>query len=1374
MKPSTLKADNDEPDAADPADDLAMEYVSFPSQSVAARTTQPPASFQARASKRHSLPPPRSELGVIPASPEQFPRAHKGPAPLPHIAPGKPSPQPARRAASVGASLNAVALAEGRGGSDGASPIPSIQPQEMYANEHDMMLMSMGDFTSLPSLRQAIDRNKSSVDAAAADQPSQSKLGPPPSGSSGLNSSVATEVDQTEARGALGTLDVRAPQVGAEPKTGIPLQEMDYVHRGKELSDTDVEEEVTPPPKRLSTLRLSIAVEEQTQAQRPDGTGASAVTANDLGTSDAGAKEKLKGLKARLKGKRKWTAYPAVYVNDKERNEDKGFSTNLQRTTKYTPWTFLPKNLFEQFRRATNVYFLAITIVTCIPQVSPFNPYTTVAALVFVLLVAAVKEAYEDIMRYKADKSVNEKVFKVRRADGTVDDVQSQDLKVGDVLCLSQDEHVPADSVLLWSAHEEDGLCFVDTAQLDGETSLKELRALQETYSIDEGAVQSFRGRIRLEVPHSDLYTFRANLEVLESTRGSGQGQRLPLDKKQLLLRGARIRNTPYVYGVIVYAGKDTKLALNQKNPPHKFSRTERLMNKIVLALVVFQLVCMAVCAIGAAVVQSQSGEGRRWYLGAADTDSSSISAVLAFFSYFVLLSYVVPMSMMVSLEIIKVVQGIMIGWDEKMHVDPTDKETGAMARNSNLNDELGRVKYIFSDKTGTLTENKMVFSKASICSRQFDDPINGELGNFLKENQWDSAKEWTYGDLTTQVGEFLRGLALCHAAVIEVDATGSKYQASSPDEIALCHAAKVNQFEFSGRKAGTISVSEFGVERVYQVLNTMEFTSDRRRMSVIIRTPEGQIRMYSKGADSVMWDRLANVDVQAAERKTTSEQISNFSKEGLRTLIVGSKVLSEDDYAKFNREFVAASASVANREEQVEAVADKMERGLRLVGATAVEDRLQDGVPETLAYLLKAGIKIWMITGDKQETAINIGHSSRLLSTEQLLVVVDGDSSDAARKQIDAGNAAKASENIGLVINGASLAFCLLDHKDQFVKLCFRATSVVVCRATPLQKAQIVNLVKENDKTVVTLAIGDGANDVSMIQAGHIGIGIFGKEGTQAARASDYALQQFSHLRRLLTIHGRYGLIRNSGLIQMSLYKNIAFFYALFWFSFYNGFSGQSIIDDWIVTVFNIVIAALPPLFYAIFEKDVSERIVEQTPELYIEISSARRTFSPVTISMWLASALFHSVVLFWAAVLLMQNDAILTTGLTMGLWGIGGIYASSGLFVTFGKMYMEHSLWNGGTLLGLFLSLLAYFMLLLTISSMPALWPQSLGVIYMIFKTPVFYLYCAAVFGVCMLPEFSVKYWLRQYYPMRWHIVQEKDRMVRAAARKKKVPSP
>ena len=407
---------------------------------------------------------------------------------------------------------------------------------------------------------------------------------------------------------------------------------------------------------------------------------------------------------------------------------------------------------------------------------------------------------------------------------------------------------------------------------------------------------------------------------------------------------------------------------------------------------------------------------------------------------------------------------------------------------------------------------------------------------------------------------QFMLALALCHTVITERtpgDPPKIEFKAQSPDEAALVATARDCGFTVLGRSNDGIILNVLGEDAEYTVLNTLEFNSSRKRMSAIIRMPNGKIVLFCKGADSVIYSRLKRGE-QGQLRKATAEQLEMFAREGLRTLCIAQKELDEEEYQAWNKEHDLAAAAIIDREDKLEKVSDIMERELTLLGGTAIEDRLQDGVPDTIALLGDAGIKLWVLTGDKVETAINIGFSCNLLNNDMDLIVfnIQDDNLETAAAELDkhlqsfgiTGSneelkaARKNHEPPGpthaIVIDGDSLRLVLEEGlRQRFLLLCKKCKAVLCCRVSPAQKAAVVELVK-NGLDVMTLSVGDGANDVAMIQKADIGVGIAGEEGRQAVMSADYAIGQFRFLQRLILVHGRWSYRRMGEAIANFFYK--------------------------------------------------------------------------------------------------------------------------------------------------------------------------------------------------------------------------------------------
>jgi len=257
------------------------------------------------------------------------------------------------------------------------------------------------------------------------------------------------------------------------------------------------------------------------------------------------------------------------------------------------------------------------------------------------------------------------------------------------------------------------------------------------------------------------------------------------------------------------------------------------------------------------------------------------------------------------------------------------------------------------------------------------------------------------------------------------------------------------------------------------------------------------------------------------------------------------------------------------------------------------------------------------------------------------------------------------------MIIDGVSLQIALFNYQLELLELAELCKTVICCRVTPLQKALTLRLVKHNRKRIC-LGIGDGANDVSMIRAANVGVGIMGKEGSQAARSADYAIQRFKHLKPLLTIHGRYSFIRLSLLIQYAFYKNITFILPQLWWSFFMAFSGQSLYDDWTLTFYNLIFTSLPPLFMGTFEKDVSEKVILKYPQLYASLKT-NRIFSIGTALEWFGNGILHSLILYFGIHFIFKYGVDYNNGEVDGLWSFSQMMVSATVTTTLLKAGIE-----------------------------------------------------------------------------------------------------
>uniref|UniRef100_A0A8C2H6M6 Phospholipid-transporting ATPase n=1 Tax=Cyprinus carpio TaxID=7962 RepID=A0A8C2H6M6_CYPCA len=792
-----------------------------------------------------------------------------------------------------------------------------------------------------------------------------------------------------------------------------------------------------------------------------------------------------------------------IRANDREYNSSFKYATNSIKTSKYNPFTFLPLNLFEQFQRIANAYFLFLLILQVIPAISSLSWFTTVVPLVLVLTVTAAKDAIDDIVR--------------------------------EVCC---------------------------------------------------------------EPPNNRLDRFTGTL-----TFGT---QKYSLDNERVLLRGCTLRNTDWCFGLVLFAGPETKLMQNCGKSTFKRTSIDRLMNILVLFIFGLLALMCIILAVGNGIWENHAGSKFNAFL--PREENTAFSAFLTFWSYIIILNTVVPISLYVSMEVIRLGNSYYINWDRNMYHARTD--TPAEARTTTLNEELGQIKYIFSDKTGTLTQNIMTFNKCSINGKSYGQDqshmhhqILFELKMDFSFNRLADPKFLFYDHSLVEgvklelpdVHAFFRLLALCHTVMAEEKKEGDLvYQAQSPDEGALVTAARNFGFVFRSRSPETVTIEEMGIQRSYELLAILDFNNVRKRMSVIVRNPEGKLSLYCKGADTIIYERL-----HPSCKNSTDLLTIGFAGEGLRTLVLAYKDLDEEYFSEWKQRHHESSVALEDREEKLEKLYEEIEKDMMLIGATAIEDKLQDGVAQTIEQLTKAEIKIWVLTGDKQETAENIGYSCNLLREEMNEVFVVA-------------------------------AFALESNMElEFLRTACICKTVICCRVTPLQKAQVVELVKKYKKAV-TLAIGDGANDVSMIKAAHIGVGISGQEGMQAVLSSDFSFAQFRFLQRLLLVHGRWSYLRMCKFLRYFFYKNFTFTFVHFWYAFFCGFSAQTVYDEGFITLYNLVYTALPVLGMSLFDQDVNAGWSLEYPQLYVpgQLSQyfSKRAFVMCALHSW-----YSSLVLFF-----------------------------------------------------------------------------------------------------------------------------------------------
>ena len=952
--------------------------------------------------------------------------------------------------------------------------------------------------------------------------------------------------------------------------------------------------------------------------------------------------------------------------------DKKKFPTNEVCTSRYNLLTWAPKSLILQFRRAANVYFLLICILT-LQTFSSKRWDSMIGTFAVVLVFTSLKEAWEDYFRHKQDKAVNTRKTEVFSwTTGEFLSTEARYIRVGDIVKVLDKEPFPADLVQIASS-DPNGISYIDTMNLDGESNLKNRASIPATQTFPPSALLTLDLRLEYDPPKRTLVRWNCNYMVKGGTTE-------PLSTQNLLLRGCVLRNTAWVLGVVLYTGVETKISLNSKKPPSKQSNVLRQMNKMLYTVFAFQAcICLTFSSLSLSWLSNNASSHSEYLsIEGVKPESFFINALTFLVAY----SHLIPISLYVTLEILRLAQAFLISRDLDLYYEPDDRR--ANCRSSDLIEELGQIQFIFSDKTGTLTQNVMEFQECSINGK-----ILVKKGNGFKAEGDEPGEE--------EKRHFFMCLAVCHS-VFASGENPPKYQAASPDELALVTGAAEMQYRYLGKTGSFVNVECEGGVLSCEILAEIPFTSERKRMSVIVKDLAGDgVWVVCKGADSVIVPRTN----PGEETDLLWSQLDAFARKGLRTLVLAERKIGKEEYDRWAKQWKEITLlSSEDKQDRMDAQADLLEHHFTLLGATAIEDKLQSGVPETIHCLLRAHIRIWVLTGDKQETAIEIAKACNLFSQDkqEKLLILSANSAESAISEVSklhetyitshkthpgvslqsvSDQLTASGVRLSIVIDGITLEWVLSggEMRRQFYELGYVSKACVCCRVSPAQKMQVVQLVKEMGKWI-TLAIGDGANDVSMIQEAHIGIGISGKEGTQAVQAADYSLSQFRYLQKLLLVHGRWGYRRISLFICYYFYKNMVIVFAEICFAFFNGYSGLLYWADWIPALYNTFWTSWPCLITFCYEQDLSARNSLQYPETY-RAGQLGRYFNFKRFWMWVICAIYHGLLCFWVPCAGM-GDLGGEDGQATGLYWLSTLSFTVLIHVVSVKLMLESGYWT------------------------------------------------------------------------------------------------
>ncbi|CAH8824899.1 unnamed protein product [Trichobilharzia szidati] len=1184
------------------------------------------------------------------------------------------------------------------------------------------------------------------------------------------------------------------------------------------------------------------------------------------------------------------------------------FCNNEIKTSIYTIWNFLPKVIYEQLHSMSVVFFILVAIIHMFAD-GATSVFAIIGPLSFVLLVSLLKDAIYDILRHRRDKQVNERKYPVMVIDQESNTlqwklIQSKHITVGDVIMCKNDEEFPCDLIIL-ATSSNDCSCRLTTVNLDGESTIKTHYSILDTHNIyknylNDSIIYSLNNefndiiktlfiRVDCQQPNEDFSHFEGSI-----TLSNGKLNQ-PLKLNNILYRGAKLKTTRCIIGLVVYTGRDTKLLLNSKQPKRKYSSRESRANVI---LITFMIIMSSFCIIFSVLTKNWSMH----YLTNPFIPAPNFkywSQVKDVFRFLFILNYLIPISLIITVEIQQILAAYFISSDLEMY--DVEQDVATKSNTPQLIDELGQIKYLFSDKTGTLTQNEMLLHTIAVLNTNKVYVFNEEYENIndiQQQQQTNSYKSYicksevyrlkeisrrknqfghigviyeklidnntgyyednlafeSSSDSETDIDEemedeiaddvknrqdvnkikgvnrkinnlslltgnhprfsideqllpdellkCLTTLALCHTVEInrsDEDKQNSVdqitkylnmenfYQASSIDEKALViGAAKLgvrfmgsstceqnsssriyrveydqcicnkNNGNYGSNNNNDNSQDQF-VSMEYIIDSVLEFDSFRKRMTVMARHPDGTCYIHCKGAESSIFE-ISNLSPTHAH-KLANKHVTQFAMDGLRTLVYASRQVNSSEYHELLAELQHANTLFGpERVNALKVIYSKIECNLTLVSVTGVEDKLQPDVEQTLKSLREAGIQVWVLTGDKEETAITVSRSAghfapnmnlvRLTNCEDFLSLASklfshlddlkvrrrGRSTkqrikNCVKKSFDlikdktdknlydkneitenfdnqrvssiAGlkklftnkiqvelnqprhrhsqRPGSACEPIGLVIDGKSLRYALHPSlQSAFLDLCLHLTTVLCCRMTPLQKASVVQLVRtglaDYGESPVTAAIGDGGNDVAMLLQANIGIGVFGKEGKEAVRASDYAIPQFKYLQRLLLVHGHRSNYRICMTMNLFYYKCVTFVTTQILYTFYSGYSAVSTFETVLFSIYNLTVTSLMCLLFGMFERHLPDKILNDNPYLY-RLLTRQANLRSWYIWLWIFDGIWHGSVIFYAA-----------TYIFLG----GGLYSEGTFYESYGNVQhlFDMSLYGCATYLFVWLS--------------------------------------------------------------------------------------
>ena len=938
--------------------------------------------------------------------------------------------------------------------------------------------------------------------------------------------------------------------------------------------------------------------------------------------------------------------------------------SNKEENHKYSILFFVPIVLFNQFRQFGNFFYLIMTISQFFDVLKVGFLFTYISPLAMVVSFSMLKELYDDIKRRITDKRTNSTLVTILKKNETnsgavQNNKKASELEIGDIIVLTKDCRVPADIIVLKTFNESnDNQSFIRTDQLDGETDWKLRKAPGLTQELSEKDIVNLDGFIQYEPPSKLIYNFEG---VIKFKNNQDIWKKEPLNLENTMWASTVVASEKII-GIVIYTGKETRARMNSSSPKLKIGILDQELNTLNKYLFVIMFFISLLLSLL---------KGFSW------------SIFIIFFRFIVLFCAIIPIALKVNLDVSKTWFSLVISRDERI------PET--IARNSTIPEELGRISYIFSDKTGTLTKNEMIFKKISMETESFGEDSFNDLKEILSDecqvsdaplldvfNNQNQLNEMSNtetnsilsssNDINTEItsesvqtrkiakkmrrgrNKIIRDTITAMVLCNNVTPTETGYQASSPDEVALVKFADTLNMRLFHRTDKEIKMKDSAdnIEE-FEVLANFPFSSDTKRMGIILRNKKhGHIIYYLKGAENVMMKFVKKEYIGYIK-----ENAENLATKGLRTLVLTQKIISKEDFEAWNREYQDATSSMENRKEKIAQTVSKLENNMDFLCVTGVEDLLQDDVANTIDNLRNAGMKVWMLTGDKVETATCISISAGIKAKNQKIFTItydslsDYDDRDNTEKKLaklkelfEEYNKKIMHEPHLFIIDGDSLDLALKQCEKEFFTTAMKALSVVCCRCSPTQKRIIVKTIKKYTNAR-TAAVGDGGNDVAMIQEADVGIGIVGKEGLQASLAADYSIKEFKTLSGLLLWWGRIAYKNTSMVANFVIHRGLIISFNQFIFSLIFYYNAVALYNGMLCFGYSTIFTCTPSISI-LLDRDVDRENVLKFPTLY-QVLLKGRELNFKNFLFWLFKSLFQSAVIMFGAVFMFEENIFL-----------------------------------------------------------------------------------------------------------------------------------